>query len=57
MVGLGLAALQLAVEAGAAVALALVPVAPQGVPVLAAAGVALLAGLRPVAERPVEPSG
>jgi len=33
--------------AGAAVALALVPVAPQGVPVLAAAGVAVLAGLRP----------
>jgi hypothetical protein len=35
--------------AGAAVALALVPVAPQGVPVLAAAGVAVLAGLRPTA--------
>ena len=34
---------------GAAVALALVPVAPQGVPVLASAGVALIAGLRPVA--------
>ena len=33
--------------AGAAVALALVPVAPQGVPVLASAGVALIAGLRP----------
>jgi len=33
--------------AGAVVALALVPVAPQGVPVLAAAGVAVLAGLRP----------
>ncbi len=33
--------------AGAAVALALVPVAPVGVPVLAAAGVAVLAGLRP----------
>ena len=33
--------------AGAAVAVALVPVAPQGVPVLAAAGVALVAGLRP----------
>jgi 4-azaleucine resistance transporter AzlC len=32
--------------AGAAVALALVPVAPQGVPVLASAGVAVLAGLR-----------
>jgi 4-azaleucine resistance transporter AzlC len=35
--------------AGAAVALALVPVAPTGVPVLAAAGVAVLAGLRPEA--------
>ena len=34
---------------GAAVALVLVPVAPQGVPVLASAGVALVAGLRPVA--------
>ncbi|SDS72287.1 4-azaleucine resistance probable transporter AzlC [Friedmanniella luteola] len=33
--------------AGAAVALALVPVAPEGVPVLASAGVAVLAGLRP----------
>jgi 4-azaleucine resistance transporter AzlC len=33
--------------AGALVALALVPVAPQGVPVLSAAGVAVLAGLRP----------
>lgn len=33
--------------AGAGVAVALVPVAPQGVPVLAAAGVAVLAGLRP----------
>lgn len=33
--------------AGAALALALVPVAPQGVPVLAAAGVAVAAGLRP----------
>jgi 4-azaleucine resistance transporter AzlC len=33
--------------AGAGVAVALVPIAPQGVPVLAAAGVALLAGLRP----------
>jgi 4-azaleucine resistance transporter AzlC len=32
--------------AGAAVALALVPVAPAGVPVIAAAGVALVAGLR-----------
>lgn len=42
--------------AGAGVALALVPVAPQGVPVLAAAGVALLAGLRPRAGRPAEPS-
>jgi 4-azaleucine resistance transporter AzlC len=37
---------------GAAVALALVPVAPQGVPVLASAGVALIAGLRPAARRP-----
>ena len=42
--------------AGAGVALALVPVAPQGVPVLAAAGVALLAGLRPVAGTAAEPS-
>ena len=33
--------------AGALVAVALVPLAPQGVPVLAAAGVAVLAGLRP----------
>jgi 4-azaleucine resistance transporter AzlC len=33
--------------AGAATALALVPVAPQGVPVLASAGVAVLAGLWP----------
>jgi predicted branched-subunit amino acid permease len=33
--------------AGAAVALALVPFAPPGVPVLAAAAVALVAGLRP----------
>jgi hypothetical protein len=32
---------------GAAVALLLVPVAPAGVPVVAAAGVALLAGLLP----------
>jgi 4-azaleucine resistance transporter AzlC len=32
--------------AGAAVAVALVPVAPQGLPVVAAAGVAVLAGLR-----------
>jgi len=38
--------------AGAAVALALVPVAPQGVAVLAAAGVAVLAGLRPGAADP-----
>ncbi|MBP2415495.1 AzlC family ABC transporter permease [Microlunatus capsulatus] len=36
---------------GAALALALVPVAPQGVPVLAAAGVAVAAGLRPGATR------
>jgi len=35
---------------GAAVAVALVPVAPQGVPVIAAAGVAVLAGLRPAPE-------
>jgi 4-azaleucine resistance transporter AzlC len=35
--------------AGAAVAVALVPVAPQGVPVVAAAGVALLAGFWPPA--------
>ena len=35
--------------AGAAVALALVPIAPPGVPVLASAGVAVLAGLRPAA--------
>lgn len=33
--------------AGAGVALALIPVAPAGVPVVAAAGVALAAGLRP----------
>ncbi|CAA9335560.1 MAG: hypothetical protein AVDCRST_MAG48-3360 [uncultured Friedmanniella sp.] len=37
--------------AGAAVALALVPVAPQGVPVLASAAVAVAAGLRPGAAR------
>ena len=37
--------------AGAAVAVALVPVAPQGVPVVAAAGVALLAGFWPRAGR------
>lgn len=36
---------------GAATALALVPVVPQGVPVVAAAGVAVLAGLRPGAPR------
>jgi 4-azaleucine resistance transporter AzlC len=40
--------------AGALVALALVPIAPQGVPVLSAAGVALLAGLRPGAAAPSE---
>jgi predicted branched-subunit amino acid permease len=40
---------------GAAVALALVPVVPQGVPVLAAAGVALLAGLRPAATGGTDP--
>ena len=38
--------------AGAAVALVLVPVAPAGVPVIAAAGVALVAGLLPVRPDP-----
>ena len=37
--------------AGAVVALALVPFAPPGVPVLAAAAVAVVAGLRPAARR------
>jgi hypothetical protein len=38
----------LAALAGAAVALALVPVAPQGVPIVAAGAVALAGGLRRV---------
>ena len=37
--------------AGAAVALALIPIAPSGLPVIAAAGVALVAGLLPVRPR------
>lgn len=39
---------------GAAVALVLVPLAPAGVPVVAAAGVAVVAGLLPRRTRPVE---
>jgi 4-azaleucine resistance transporter AzlC len=37
--------------AGAAVAIALIPIAPRGLPVVAAAGVALIAGLLPVRDR------
>jgi 4-azaleucine resistance transporter AzlC len=36
---------------GAAVAVALIPIAPRGLPVVAAAGVALIAGLLPVRDR------
>ena len=36
---------------GAAVAIALIPIAPRGLPVVAAAGVALIAGLLPVRDR------
>ena len=45
---------QLVAAAAAAVALGLVPVAPAGVPVLAAAGVALLAGLLTHGQDPTE---
>lgn len=43
--------------AGAAVALMLVPLAPAGVPVVAAAGVAVIAGVAPTGRRRSEPGG